>query len=271
MRVRRGAYADAGTWTRIGPDGRYRALVGAAARLVPGGVFSHHSAAVMHRLPTIDGWPDKVHQTVPRSGGGRSTARTIRHTVQGDIPSVVIDGVTVTTLERTVVDLACVAPFGLAVAVADCALRRGVERAALLGELASRVGSRGVARASNVLQFANPLAESPGESLMRATMHQLGFPVPALQVALRDAGGLIGVVDFLWEAQSLIGEFDGMVKYHREEYRNGGSAEDVLVQEKLREDRLRATGRGMTRVVWRTLTRPGELAAQLRAAGLPQR
>jgi very-short-patch-repair endonuclease len=55
-------------------------------------------------------------------------------------------------------------------------------------------------------------------------------------VKVYDRNGQIGVVDFLWEEQATVGEFDGRLKYM------GQPNADVLYAEKRREDRLRALG-----------------------------
>ena len=58
-------------------------------------------------------------------------------------------------------------------------------------------------------------------------------------------------VDFGWEEEALFGEFDGFGKYHRTEMTKGASAEQVVWEEKKREDAIRAaTRRGMVRWPW---------------------
>lgn len=73
-------------------------------------------------------------------------------------------------------------------------------------------------------------------SLARVAFEAVGLPAPEQQVKIYDRKGLIGVVDFLWEEQATIGEFDGRLKY------TGQPNADVLYAEKRREDRLRALG-----------------------------
>ena len=53
---------------------------------------------------------------------------------------------------------------------------------------------------TQVLDFAETDAESPGESLSRAQMHVLGFPAPLLQAKVHVGGVLIARTDFLCPA-----------------------------------------------------------------------
>jgi hypothetical protein len=108
--------------------------------------------------------------------------------------------------------------------------------------------------------------------VLRVTLDGLGFPPPHLQRPFRDESGLIGHGDFWWDHIGLLDEFDGLKKYRAAEYRGGLSVEDVVVREKLREDRLRALPEvhGVVRTVWRDLFRPEHLVAALARAGLDQ-
>ena len=67
---------------------------------------------------------------------------------------------------------------------------------------------------------------------------------------------------------SLIGEFDGYVKYTRGQYTRGMSIEQIVWHEKVREDRLRAQDNGMARWTWEVALRIDRLRALLLAAGL---
>ena len=62
-----------------------------------------------------------------------------------------------------------------------------------------------------------------------------------------------------------IGEFDGVAKYIRQEFTQGKSAAEVVVEEKNRENRLRAAdkGHGMTRWDWAIAISPSLLFDRL--------
>ena len=101
-----------------------------------------------------------------------------------------IDGLPVTTVTRTVVDLARSTPFEADVVTADAALRRGHTSTAQLRDCLSGMGAvPGVRAAARVVGFADGLSESVGESRSRVLIHRLALPVPDLQVRVRRADG----------------------------------------------------------------------------------
>ena len=120
---------------------------------------------------------------------------------------------------------------------------------------------------SGVLRNAIPLArcgaQTPLESLSRLRLLRQGLPEPELQQAFHDSAGLIGYVDMYWPELRVIGEADGAVKY---------TGREVLVAEKLREDRLRALGLSVVRWDWNEIfTRPQEVATRIRSGALEAR
>ena len=64
---------------------------------------------------------------------------------------------------------------------------------------------RGIARARQVLDFADSRAESALESVARVRFAQFAIPPPALQVNIRGAQGFIGRADFCWHEYQTIG------------------------------------------------------------------
>jgi hypothetical protein len=283
-RVAPGIFLPTQVWRSLDPDERFRARIEAAAiRFGDDGPFSHLSAAVMWGLPNLAPWPARAEVLSVRDTGGRSRQGLMRHSVGIPIDIEMIDGLRVTSLTRTVVDAASILSFAGGVAMADFALReaqRGqvgvaaarTSPAELRRAIAVRESSRGTAKATRVAEFADGGSGSPGESLSRCTMLAGGLPAPLLQTKFSDAAGLIGLVDFWWPEWGVIGEFDGMGKYLREDLRNGKTTAQVIVDEKIREDRLRAaTDARVIRWGWDTARSPQLLAAALRRAGLPQR
>ncbi len=276
----RGVYVRALLWDAMSADQRYRARVKAASLVAPfDTVFSHHSAAALWRLPIVGSWPSKTHVTAPSAAGGRSTSMFQRHTTGIPGESCSIDGLTVTTLARTVADMAACTTFVAAVALSDAALRRtmhplktvphtSVTREDLLRELARIPLTHGGTKARRAIEFADGRSDRPGESVSRANMHLLGIRMPMLQVPLAGASGLIYIVDFWWPEFNLIGEFDGDAKYSDPEFLRGRSPEQALLDEKRREDDLRAAGYGMTRWHWQIALSMNRLRAHLSAAGI---
>lgn len=129
---------------------------------------------------------------------------------------------------------------------------------------------RGVARIEAVAAFADGRAESPKESESRVLIAELGFAAPDLQVEVFDQDGLAGRADFGWEHVKVLGEYDGKGKYFDDRLSGGLTPEQVVWNEKRREDRLRAAGFRVVRWDAEDLADPWQLAAKLRRAGVPR-
>jgi len=277
VRLKHGVYLDRTVWDELHAPDRHRLLATIAERVAgPGLVFSHHTAAALLGLPILGRWPDRAHVLRDCAAGGRSTTILAVHTVGlRGVPVQTVDGLTVTAPPRTVIDLALTLPFEAAVVATDAAVlvdRRARHFLTTLDDVRHLLEGpsplRGLRRVLAVLDAATPLSESVGETLCRLIIAELGFARPELQVEFRDGAGLIGFADFTWAGPRLILEFDGLVKYSDERFRHGLSASEVVIREKLREDRLRALGYGVIRVVWEHLKDPARLFQLLTAAGL---
>ncbi|MBG6179691.1 hypothetical protein [Arthrobacter sp. CAN_A1] len=99
-------------------------------------------------------------------------------------------------------------------------------------------------------------------------MALLGIESPELQATFTDAHGFVAQTDFYWRERRLIGEFDGLVKYQKPEYMGGRSASQRVVDEKIREDRLRALGFTVARWIWEDVYKPERLLSLLVSKGL---
>ena len=250
-RVRRGSYV-------VGPlpeepVRRHRlAIIAAVRALADEAVLSHVSAAVAHGLPLWNTPLGRVHVTRDRATGGRRGRIVHVHTapLRSD-EIVVVGGIAVTSVARTLVDVARTAPFEQAVVVLDAALAKGLVDGLQLAEALLRViGWRGAPAARRAVAFAEPGAASVGESRSRVAIMRAGLPQPVLQWEVRDGSDhLVGRTDFGWPALGAVGEFDGEIKYGRL-LKPGQSPGEVVFAEKVREDRIRATDLGMARWVW---------------------
>ena len=204
-----------------------------------------------------------MHSTIGSRDGGYRT--TFRHRHVGALaPDEVteVEGIRVTTVERTAVDVACSTPMGFAGALTifDAALRAGADRG-VMSRMLDGV-RRGVAQARRALRYADAAAESPGESWSRAQMIEAGLPRARLQHEfVDDDGTVIARTDFDWQGL-LVGEFDGAVKY-RKYLRPGETAFDAVRREKYREDVLRRWGIMVIRWTWSDLE-DGRVAGLLR-------
>jgi hypothetical protein len=265
--VRRGWYVLRPKWSNARPEERYKFFVRAtAAQAKSELVLSHHSAAVMHGLPLIGPWPATVHTLLPDAAGGSSHRLLTSHRTLAEPQPVLIDGATVTSLIRTVVDMVAGSSFLIGVTMVDHVLhqeevrlrreqRTGlsetipITKDVLLAELHAvhpRMGRRAGERA---IAFANGLSANAGESLSRVRFEELGFEVPELQVRFVVQGRTY-YVDYFWRGVRKIGEFDGGIKYTRAEVMAGRDVVGVVVAEKNREDALRPQADSFTRWGW---------------------
>lgn len=271
-RIRRGVYAPRRAWVAATLDERYRHRVLAAARtLAPETVFSHESAAALLGLPVLRS-SDQVHVLAGHATGGRSQLDVVRHCLGLERAEPwVVDGVQVTSPARTVLDLATARGFEPAVVAGDAFLRLYPAERPEFDELVDWFGShRGVRKLRRVAAFLDGLAGSPGESISRVRMHLAGFVAPVLQFEVL-TGRHRDVTDFAWPDEDAVGEFDGEIKYREDRYRGGGTAEDVVIREKNRENRIRRAYPRFARWDWRDLRRLGALERILLAAGVPRR
>lgn len=268
LRLRRGAYARADAATS--PRDRYRFFVRASMALGGERVASHWSAAALHRLPLIGAWPATLHITDPHARGGSSSPLTTTHRGALDESVTRIDGVQVTTLARTVVDLCRVLAFASAVAIVDEAMRRGFTVDRLLEASARAPARYGQRHADRAIAFGDARAANAGESLSRARIHELGYAAPDLQVPFTDMRGDHREVDFFWTGIRKIGEFDGVHKYTRAEYTGGEPPADVVMREKRREDALRPLVNSFDRWLWSDAIAPAAFDRYLRDHGMPR-
>jgi predicted transcriptional regulator of viral defense system len=266
--VTRGAYALAEMVSAAQGDlAREHAIAAAAAarRAGEGAVASHESAAIIHGLSLL-AMPDPGLVTLTRSPQG-NRSRSGRGTAAVHIAELRPDQVTsvygapVTSVARTVIDLARSLPFADGVVVADSALHgRKVSASQLRNVLASCGRWPGVRAARRVTTFSDPRSESALESIARVAFHEGGLPPPDLQVWVgnAEAGFVIGRADFLWPEHGTIGEADGGFKY----------ADPTRAVRQLKRDAaLRAAGFEVVHFTWREITSaPKQVVAALRDA-----
>lgn len=177
-----------------------------------GAVLSHSSAAALWGLPGFDCLP--LHVSRPRStrGRGPSLARLHHPTVLPTDHCTVHDGVPVTTLARTVCDLAGCERSARLERVLHAALRTGLSWKALEQAVADLAGpgrpGSGVVRELLARHRGRPVLGSGLEARFLDALRAAGLPEPRRQV---DVGGdtWVGRVDFLYDDPRLVVEIDG--------------------------------------------------------------
>lgn len=245
-------------------------------------VFSHYSAAALWGLPLYRHHAGRVHVYTPRERPGRSAGVVVRHAAslaQEQVESVA--GIAVTSLSRTMVDLARLASTEVAVGVADAGLRKmfrsdhgrvdpAIEdwRGSQLELLDAMPRVRGVRSARKVLEFADPRADSVAESVSRLQFARLRVEVD-IQVMVRGAEGRRYCLDFKFIGQAAFGEVDGRSKYTDEKLLNGQTPHERVLEEKRREDDIRGvTGDRLVRWMPEAIETADRLGRRMLAFGL---
>ncbi|AMM21105.1 hypothetical protein AX769_14360 [Frondihabitans sp. PAMC 28766] len=274
VRVVAGRYVRREHWGAFDARERHAMLcLAAISRLSAPVVLSHASAAALWGLPRLGPWPARAHVTDPALSHATTTRYASWHVgalPPGDVTTS--HGVRVTTPERTALDLASTTTFRQAVVSLDHCLRTSlVTNDELLLRLASKGTIHGRAKALRAIEFANAKANRPGESLSRVVIHESGLVVPDLQHPFTGLFGQSADVDFFWEREGIVGEFDGETKYRDSGRWSGLPPEEVVIREKDRENWIRAQPevRGFIRWTWRDAFARGRLARLLLDRGVP--
>ncbi|WP_435202911.1 hypothetical protein [Janibacter sp. GS2] len=248
VRLRRGLFAAGPVWQAATPERRLSLRTRAVLLDRPGAVASHASAAVIHGLPlwgvatsTVD-----LVCTTPR----RRVRSGLRlHPWPAGVSPTSTDGVPVVPLPVAIAQMAAECGSIPALVCLDRALHEGAVTTGAVAEAgALLLGPRGRLRIESMIERSDPGCESVGETRTRALLIDLGLPVRT-QVTIRDGEGFVGRVDFL-VGERVVVEFDGMLKY------GGADGRRALQSEKAREDRLRAAGYVVVRLVWADLDDP---------------
>lgn len=263
--VSRGVYARSSAVAEVAarPNGeRMLRLAAALAVLGPGAVGSYEDAVLAHGLALLDRPPADVLVCRSDKAAIRSSRRAgVRERITW-LPrdQVVIAGrLPVTSVPRTVVDVARTVPFRAGVVVADSALRLGKTTKAELKAVAKHCARwPGIERARAVIDFADGKSESALESISRVAFRDGGLPVPRLQAWLGGPGEITGRTDFYWPQYRTVAEADGAIKY----------ADPEKAKLQLRRDAdLRAAGFEVVHFTWQDITAtPDVVVAAIRAA-----
>ncbi|MGV1035631.1 MAG: hypothetical protein ACOYD0_01230 [Candidatus Nanopelagicales bacterium] len=240
------------------------------ALAAPGSVISHHSAALLHDLssgrPSLDPGNDRVHVTIHKTHRSGAPLYDVSSSRLPPDHIVSVDGLLVTSVARTALDLARINRLPLGQAPVDAAARMiisgnvdasevplslresvqaSAQRTRAIQELWTAAdhmrGFAGIAYARDAIDLCEPASESALESVSRWQMCHAGVPLPNIGTLVRGASGSTYYADFLWQEFKIIGEADGESKY---------TDRRVLVAEKHREDDLRAAGWNFVRWNW---------------------
>lgn len=249
-RIHRGVYAVG--HPLVSRRGRWMAAVLACG---PRAALSHAAAAALWELRPSSA--TRIDVIVPTTGGrARSGLRVHRTPTLRPGETTARDGIRVTTVARTLLDLASSLP------------RRGLERALDQAEVLelfdlrelravaeAHAGERGAARLARALEHhtaGTTLTRSALEERLLAVVQSAGLERP------RGNAWVAGLeVDFLFAARRLVVEVDGY-RYHR--------TRSAFERDRERDAILARAGYRVLRFSHRQLTRaPGQVAATIRS------
>ncbi|MGE2736289.1 hypothetical protein [Mycolicibacterium vaccae] len=176
------------------------------------GVLAGFSAAAVHGAKWID---PALPATVIDDNRRRTPGVVVWAAVLAEDEICTVDGMRVTTPARTAIDLARRYPLDTAVAAVDALARATRLTVAAIEEAAIRYpGRHGMRRVREVLDLADPGAESPRETWLRLVVVRAGYPAPRTQVPVHNEyGALIGTVDLGWREHKIALEYEGL--HHR--------------------------------------------------------
>ena len=217
-----------------------------------GAVLSHRSAAALWGL-LLDGNP-RVEVTAPRRGRSTRAIRTHCCSLAPEERSYRY-GIPVTTVERTLIDVAAAAPHLLERACNEAEVKGLVSADALSAVIGMNPGRRGVARLRAIARIGCPSqVRSELERRFLALIAREGLPRPDTGILVEADDGLIEC-DCIWRDQRLIVELDGR-RYH--------DTAIAFERDRSRDRRLQAEGWQVVRVTWNQLHEPEPLLADLR-------
>ena len=240
-RVHRGVYA-------VGHRSVSRATLLRAALLAcgEGAVVSHGTAAALHGL--WDKWPALIDVTVPVEAGRKIDGVRCRRCRYPQAKEIAVrNGVTCTTVARTLVDLAGI--------VGPKSLRKTVGRAAILKRLDLQATDLAIHNAKRrrglkrlelaLLPYRTkdnkvPDVRSDFETLLLPQLLEMNIPRPSTNAWLHVEGERF-LVDFLWDKEMVIVETDG---------RETHETPEAFQSDRRRDQFLAAAGYRVFRITW---------------------
>lgn len=305
LRLVRGVYCPVSDWCAAAPWDRFTLAASAVVLARPDAVFTGPTAAHLHGLPLVEtprtlhvrattphhhGRSALVRQALapgsamaripapptlspvwsPMSAPGHEPGEVLLRTARGDV----VGTAWVEPLATVHLQLAAGLPRRESVAPLDRLLRHRPRECAAWARAHAEVPASRAAREwfAWACAFADGASESPGESLSRVLIDELGFVPPGLQHRLRAPGGAQeDRLDFWWPQVGVGGEFDGITKYDVGLHASEADRRRAIRAEKEREVRLRRRLSGLARWTWADLRSPARLEAELVRHGVPRR
>lgn len=207
-RLHTGVYRLAGT-----PPSWRQTLLAICLAWGPGSVVSHAAAAALWRLAGFA--PGPIELIIPRGRVRRLGGIIHRPVDLSPVDVTTVDAIPVTTLARTLLDIAGTSPPDVVEEALDDALRRKLASLSRLRwrlhETAER-GRPGITLLRSLLEArAHPteVPQSVFETRLLRELRDAELPEPVPQYEIRDRGRLIAIVDFAFPDHRIAIEADG--------------------------------------------------------------
>lgn len=221
-----------------------------------GAVLSHRSAAALWGLPA----PDPPFVEITSTQSTRSVAWLRRHCGQpaGD-EATCQEGIPVTTVSRTLLDLAtCASPDNFERALREAEFLRLPQFPPLAELLSRHAGRRGTRLVRNTLERLSHLPGGDTRSMLEDRFLRLaekvGLPLPETNVTIRVDGRRYDA-DCIWRQARVILELDG---------RQAHATRTAFERDRERDRRLQAAGWTVIRATWQQVTEASALVRDLR-------
>ncbi len=235
----------------------FRASVRAALLVRPDAVACRVTAGRLLQLWGLPVWTptESPHLILP---AGRSYNRCTGLALRSGLrpgEKTTKDGLPVTTLARTVRDMASVLELDELVCLLDSALKAGWRPDPGAPRMSPRLRA--------AMALADARAESPFETLLRLLLVRAGLAPQTLQLEIFESGGRVYArLDLAWPSVKVAVEADGRM-YH--------DAPEALYRDRSRANALALDGWTILRFTWADLhRRPEWIVAQVRHALYPE-
>ncbi|HKX74971.1 MAG TPA: type IV toxin-antitoxin system AbiEi family antitoxin domain-containing protein [Acidimicrobiia bacterium] len=192
--------------------GQLRAATLAAGPLA---LVSHRTAAQLWDLEGVTFGP--VELTVP-VGHLPAPEGVLLHRTRRRMEGTTVDGIPVTTAERSILDSAWYVPTPAVEQLYDSGIRKGLLTPRRMAECLDEFGTKGVRGRSKVIAVLDgrrdgkPLG-SPAETLILRHMRLAGLEEPERQYVLVLPDGTVAILDFAWPRRVKAVEIDGLAAH----------------------------------------------------------
>lgn len=247
IRPYRNLYAPADYWNQLNPCERNLHIMRALHIVHPNWVFTGLSALDVYNID--HSWRSHtgtiwIADTTHNAGFRKGPSPLLRITIPTN-KSRLVQGLPVTSLNRAIADCLARLPFCQALSIIDSALHNGINKQTI--QTACTQAYPNNERIQFAMQYADSRSENGGESFIRATIIQLGFAIPQLQVEIRDPNNpaIIYRPDFLWrlnDGQIIVLEFDGLRKYIDPEMTSRKETKEIVTAQIQRDAALKQAG-----------------------------